>query len=143
MNIEILLQNWGLAVAGVLVLIVAVIVVTTVVRRSAGGQLRRSIAELETRNRARVQAHKAAENVEKKLARLKARADKIKPRVIEELKGLLSDKRALTKIADDQLMIAQNHVRRVIHDEFPPAKHDELRTRYLPDDIKDKRPFSF
>lgn len=143
MNIDKLLQNWGLAVAGVLVLIVAVIVVTAVVRRSAGGQLRRSIAELETRNRARVQAHKAAENAEKKLARLKARADKIKPRVIEELKGLLSDKRALTKIADDQLMIAQNHVRRVIHDEFPPAKHDELRARYLPEDIKDKRPFSF
>lgn len=143
MNTELLLQNWGLAVAGVLVLIVAVIVVTAVVRRSAGGQLRRSIAELETRNRARVQAHAAAENAEKKLARHKARADQIKPRVIEELKGLLSDKRALTKIADDQLMIAQNHVRRVIHDEFPPAKHDELRARYLPEDIKDKRPFSF
>ena len=50
---------------------------------------------------------------------------------------------ALAKIADDQQLIAMNHVRRIIHDEFPPKQHDKMRARYLPDDIKDKRPFSF
>ena len=138
-----LLQNWGLVVAGTLVLIVATIVITVLLRRSAGGQLRSALATLDACAREQEAAHSVAKKTETKLAALQARKDRVKPRVIEELRGLLSDKQALAKIADDQLLIAKNHVRRVIHDEFPPNQHDKMRARYLPDDGKDKRPFSF
>ena len=143
MNIDWLLQNWGLVVAGILILIVATIVTAALIRRSAGGQLRSALAILDAGTREQAAAHSLAKNTATKLAALRARADNVKPRVIEELAGLLSDKQALAKIADDQLLIAKNHVRRVIHDEFPPNQHDKMRARYLPDDIKDKRPFSF
>ena len=129
--------------AGILVLIVVIIVTAAVIRRSAGGQLRSVLAILDACTREQEEAHSVAKRTETKLAALRARSDKVKPRVMEELKGLLTDKQALAKIADDQLLIAKNHVRRVIHDEFPPNQHDKMRARYLPDDIKDKRPFSF
>jgi hypothetical protein len=143
MNIEWLQQNWGLVVAGVLVLIVATIVTAALIRRSAGGQLRSTLAILDARTTEQEAAHSLARKTETKLTALQARSGKVKPRVIDELSGLLSDKQALAKIADDQLLIAKNHVRRVIHDEFPPNQHDKMRARYLPDDIKNKRPFSF
>lgn len=143
MNIDMLLQNWGLVVAGTLVLIVATIVITVLLRRSAGGQLRSALATLDSCKREQDAAHSVAKKTETKLVALQTRKDRVKPRVIEELRGLLSDKQALAKIADDQVLIAKNHVRRVIHDEFPPNQHDKMRARYLPDDVKDKRPFSF
>jgi len=143
MNIDLLLQNWGLIVAGILVLIVATIVIAALIRRSAGGQLRRALTDLDVCRREQEAAHSIAEKSETRLAALQSRLDKVKPRVVEELKGLLSDKQALAKIADDQVLIAKNHVRRVIHDEFPPNQHDKMRARYLPDDVEDKRPFSF
>ena len=143
MNIDLLLQNWGLVMAGILVLVVATIVIVALIRRSAGGQLRSGLATLDACTREQEAAHLVAKKTETKLAALQSRLDKVKPRVIEELKGLLSDKQALAKIADDQVLIAKNHVRRVIHGEFPPNQHDKMRARYLPDDVKDKRPFSF
>ena len=143
MNIEWLQQNWALIIAGILIVIVLANIFTTLVRRSAWGQLRNTLVDLEGCKREQDTARKRVEKAEKKLAAMQARVEHVKPSSLEEMKGVLSDKRALAKIADDQLMIAKNHVRRVIYEQFPPKKHAGLRSRYLPDDVKDKRPFSF
>ena len=57
--------------------------------------------------------------------------------------GLRLSTRSLAKIADDKAQVQANHVRRVIFEEFPPSRHEKLRARYLPQDVADKRPFSF
>jgi hypothetical protein len=62
---------------------------------------------------------------------------------LQEAKDAVDDANALQKILNDKVMVTENHVRRVIHDEFPPTEHDRLRRKYLPQDIKDERPFSF
>ena len=143
MNLDYFQQNWALIVAGMLVLSVAATVLSAAIRRSAGGQLRQTLTSLKVCVKQQAIARIEAEKAEKKLIALLARADNVKPRSLEEAKGLLSDKRALEKIADDKLLIAKNHVRRVIHEEYPPKEHDRLRSRYLPDDVEDKKPFSF
>ena len=40
----------------------------------------------------------------------------------------------LLKVAADQVQIAENHVRRIIVEEFPPKRHDRMRSLYLPDE---------
>ena len=50
---------------------------------------------------------------------------------------------ALLKIASDQVLIAENHVRKIIVVEFPPKHHERLRRRYLPGEGDDGKPFSF
>jgi hypothetical protein len=55
----------------------------------------------------------------------------------------VQDAEALLKIADDQVLIAENHVRKIIVEEFPPQRHDRMRSKYLPGDRRDARPFSF
>lgn len=143
MDIELLLKNWGLAVAVVLLLGVAMFVIAALVRRAPWGQLRQALVECKARRNEHKVALSAASKAEKRLAGLLPRADTVKPRRLQEAKDRLEDARALAKIADDQLMIARNHVRRVILEEYPPRKHEQLRRKYLPDDQPDGKPFSF
>lgn len=85
----------------------------------------------------------AVSALERKCERLQERADKVKPRHVEEARGELTDARALAKIAHDQTLIAENHVRRVIVEEFPPARQARLRARYRVGDEPTKKPFTF
>ena len=72
-----------------------------------------------------------------------SRAGSIRPSSLQEAREKLEDAGALLKIARDRLMVAENQVRRVIFEEFPPARQESLRARYLPQDVVDKRPFTF
>ena len=56
----------------------------------------------------------------------------MKPRRLEEAAGAVQDAEALLKIAGDKVLIAENHVRRIIVEEFPPKHHERMRSRYLP-----------
>ena len=62
---------------------------------------------------------------------------------MSEAKEALQDALALEKIADDKAQVTANQVRRVIFEEFPPTRHEKLRRKYLPEDVRDNRPFSF
>jgi 1,6-anhydro-N-acetylmuramate kinase len=143
MNDTILTDNWALALAVLVTSLATIVIVAGVVRRSARGRLKRVRADL---RKALKNLSKAAHNVQqsqRRLAKLGANAEKVKPRLLQEAKDALQDARALEKIAHDQVLVTGNHVRRVIHDEFPPSKQQKLRDRYIPDVDQDKRPFSF
>ena len=86
---------------------------------------------------------KAVEKAEYVAKRLHDNADRAKPRHLQEAKEALQDARTLAKIANDKILIAENHVRRVIVEEFPPVRHEAMRQKYLPDAARDKRPFTF
>ena len=54
----------------------------------------------------------------------------------------VEDARALAKIAHDQLLVAENMLRKVIVEEFPPRRHEPLRRRYLRSDEERSRPYA-
>ena len=136
-------QNWGLIVAASLLVLVGVSVIVTLFGRSAGARLRRQARELGRRRAALESARSGVKRRERKLAALQQRADCVAPRRLREAEESLEDARALAAIAHDQTLIAANLVRRLIFEEFPPTRHDRLRSRYLPGDDADGRPFSF
>ena len=37
----------------------------------------------------------------------------------------------MEKLIDDQLLIARNNVRMLILEEFPPKRHEAMRSKYL------------
>jgi len=119
------------------------IVVVQLVQRSAGGQLRATVRALAQARQDEAKALKSVEKAERIARRLHEKADRAKPRHLQEAKDALGDARALAKIANDKVLIAQNHVRRVIYEEYPPARQEALREKYLPPQERDKRPFSF
>jgi hypothetical protein len=122
-------SNWALLLAAILVLPACIVVVRTVLSRSARGKLHSAINEL---RRASREFHKA----ERRLALLKRREDslrqraaKVIPRELQESVEQRGDADALLKIAGDRLLIARNHVRRIILEEYAPHRQERLRRK--------------
>ena len=142
MDWNILKSNWALAVAAIIGFTIVLIVVAHLIRRSAWGQLRETIHTLDKARQDEAKALQSVDRAERVSRRLHDNADRAKPRHLQEAKDALQDARALAKIANDKILIAENHVRRVIHEEYPPVKQDALRQKYLPEPARDKKPFS-
>lgn len=143
MSIEIFRQNWPIAIAAVLFAIVGISVIAALYRRSSSRKLRKTAKGARTALKTFTKAQKAVAAAEKRVTRLQGKLNSVKPRVLDKSKEALKDAKALEKIASDQVLVADNHLRLVIHQDFPPARHEALRRKYLPNDKPDAKPFSF
>lgn len=142
MTLDYLSRNWALVAASVLVTAVLLFVVFRAYQDSAKGRLQAKAKQLRAREQDARAARKAVDKAVASLDRLRAKADSVRPRRVEEASGALEDARALQKIADDQVLIARNHVRKIILEEYPPKRHEAMRTRYLGQDAGDQKPFT-
>ncbi len=142
MTAEIIIRNWALVAASVLGTAVLLFVLFRLYRQSGRGRLRATVRELRSQEQAAMKARVAVDKAAGRLDRLRARAASTKPRLVQEAEGLLHDARALQKIANDQVLIARNHVRKIILEEYPPRRHEALRRRLLPADEAQGGPFS-
>lgn len=127
----------------VLVLAVAMHLALSGWQRSASGQLQQALSGMQEQRQAAAKAADVTQKAEARLDKLNQSRDKLRPSLLQEARDALQDARALQKIADDRLLVAENQVRRIIVEEFPPIKQLRLRRRYLPADVRDPRPFSF
>ena len=138
-----LTRNWALIGAGVIGTGIAVFVLWRSYVDSAPGRLRSKVRELRGRYADLVTAGKRVRRAQRRLESLRGRGESVKPRRITEAGGELEDAQALLKIAQDQVLIAENHVRKVIVEEFPPKRQEALRTRYLTRPTDQGKPFIF
>lgn len=143
MNTELLRDNWALAFAAAVALVILLLVLLRALSGSAAAQLRQARKLLALQRRRLRKAEAAAAQAGHRVQALKARAEKVKPRVLQEAIGKTADAEALARIARDNVLIAEQRLRQIIHEEFAPAKQARLRARYLPESPPDKRPFSF
>jgi len=143
MTVEFLQQNWALAGASVIGVAVLLFALWRGWQDSARGRLGAALAQL---GQKRTQARRKQRSLRKarvRLERLRSRAEHVRPRRVQEAMEALQDAEALAKIAGDQVLIAENHVRKIIVEDFPPKRHEALRARYLNRKDEDGRPFSF
>ncbi len=143
MNIESLQSDWAIWLALASLVIAIVLIIPILLKQTARSKLNKVLSDLKETQKELRKTARASNKTEKKLQKMLANIERVKPRELQEAKDAVDDGKALTKILSDKMMIAQNHVRRVIHDEFPPAKHDRMRAKYLPQDVKENRPFQF
>lgn len=143
MDAEWLRSHWALGAAAVAVGLVAVALLVRTAAASGPARLFACRRRLARERRGLRRAARAVVRAEHRLRGLLSRAERIKPRLIDEAKGALEDARALERIARDRVQVAENHVRRVILEEFAPARQAKLRVKYLPERPADRRPFSF
>ena len=78
----------------------------------------------------RKQAEKTAEKALLDHAKLHRQAQNVQPKKLREAEERASDMQALLGHANDKVLVAENHVRRILLDEFPPANHQELLKKY-------------
>ena len=136
-------QHWALVSAGIVGAAVMIFVLWRTWLDSARGRLSAARRHLRDKCLAQERQRKALQRLSARLDDFEARADSVKPRILREAAEAVQDAEALLKIAADQVLIAENHVRKIIVEEFPPKRHDRMRGKYLPGEREDGKPFSF
>lgn len=143
MAIEILVRHWALVIAAVLAAVIALFLVVRFYSDSVPGRLRNNVRELRQQYGELVRAANRVDRAERRLEKLERRAESVKPRRMQAAHGALEDARALQRIVEDKVMIAENRVRKLIVEEYSPKRQGMLRDRYLRRPERDGRPFSF
>ena len=136
-------QHWALIGAAALGAIVLLFAGWRAWLDSSRGRLRAARRRLLRKRREAERRLRAGERAKARLDGLVGRSESVKPVRLQEARGALQDAEALLRIASDQVLIAENHVRKIIVEEFPPKHHERLRSRYLPGEGDDGKPFSF
>ncbi len=136
--------NYTLLLIGLgIFLAVAVIVILPNLMPTARGRLNKQRRELRHRLYQHGEAQRAANRAQKKFESLNARAAKVKPMLLRECEETAEDLQTMAGHAKDKVLVAENHVRRVILDEFPPAEQPKLVEKYLPEVDPKTTPFGF
>lgn len=143
MNSSLLANNWALVLAAVPLLIAIISVSRRLLNRTATGQLSQVLADYRKAQSELAAAKKTSRKAAARVSKLASKAGETKPRILQEAREAAEDAASLEKIADDRAQVAANHVRRIIHTEFPPKQQEKLRNRYLPQDAADGRPYTF
>lgn len=143
MNLDLLRDNWALAIAAAIALALALFGLARLLGASAPARLRGAARRLAAERKRLRKAEAAVERAERRVQSLKGRVEKVKPRSLQEAIGKAADQQALARIARDNVLIAEQRLRQIIHEEYAPAKQARLRARYLPESPPDRRPFSF
>jgi hypothetical protein len=136
-------QHWALLGASVLGLAVLLFAVWRAWLDSSAGRLRAARRRLVGKRREAARCLRAGERARSRLESLARRSESVKPSRLQAAQEAVQDAEALLKIASDQVLIAENQVRKIIVEEFPPKRHERMRRRYLPGDAEDGKPFTF
>ncbi|MEO1248132.1 MAG: hypothetical protein AAFX56_20845 [Pseudomonadota bacterium] len=137
------MQHWALFAAATAAAVAVTAIAILLWRQSRSGRLRRALKLRRQRLRALAKAAKCARRAKHVLSRLQAKSATIAPNRLVEAEGRYQDCRRLAEIAADQLLVAENRLRKIIVEEFPPGRHEALRQRYRLLDAPAKKPFSF
>ncbi len=143
MNRDWLVQHWALIAAMATAAAALLAVAVSLWSRSRAARLKRALRQRRRRERALEKAARSARRLGRSLRRLEEKAEKIAPKRLSEARGQAEDARRLCEIAADQLLVAENHLRKIIVEEFPPGRHEALRRRYRLSDVPRKAAFSF
>jgi hypothetical protein len=131
MTIDTLQQNWALLIASVLGLGIVLFVLFRASQDSRRGRLGSALTYLRDRERAAQKAAKALDKAGSRIERLRVRSESVPPKQTDAARDGLLEAKELQKLIDDQLLIARNNVRLLIVEEYPPKRHDAMRSKYL------------
>ena len=138
-----LVQHWALVAATAAVAAALLVLAVRLWMQSRAARLRRALRRKRQRERELKKAARSARRIGRSLGRLEDKAGKIAPKRLSEAQGRAQDARRLCEIAADQLLVAENHVRKIIVEEFPPGQHEALRRRHRLSDAPRKADFGF
>lgn len=143
MTLDFLQQHWALLVAAIIATAVVLFAGWRAWLDSARGRLHKAGRRLRAKEVAAGRQRKRLAQISMRLERLQRKAESVKPVRLREAIEAVQDAQALVTIAADQVLIAENHVRKIIVEEFPPRDHERMRGKYLPGEHEDGKPFTF
>lgn len=97
------------------------------------GRLNRQSRELRHRLYELKHAEKLAAKANRTYVKMKQQADRVQPNKLREAEVMAEDRKTMLGHAKDKVMAAQNHVRNVVLNEYPPVYQESLLRKYLPE----------
>ena len=97
------------------------------------GRLNRQSRELRHVRYELLQAEKLADKANRTYAKMKQQSERVKPDMLRKAEIMAEDRKIMLKHAKDKVMAAQNHVRNVVLNEYPPVCQENLLRKYLPE----------
>jgi len=97
------------------------------------GRLNRQSRELRHVRYELQHAEKLAEKANRTYAKMKQQSERVKPDMLRKAEVMAEDRKIMLKHAKDKVMAAQNHVRNVVLNEYPPVYQESLLRKYLPE----------
>jgi len=97
------------------------------------GRLNRQSRELRHRLYELQQAEKLSEKANRAYSKMKQQSDRVQPNKLREAEVMAEDRKTMLGHAKDKVMAAQNHVRNVVLNEYPPVYQESLLKKYLPE----------
>lgn len=143
MTLTLLQQYWALFGAGLVGTAVLLFALWRAWGDSRRGRLRAARRRLRAREAEAGRQRIRLQRLQGKLEGLQRKVGSVRPIQLQEAAEEVQDAESLLKIAGDQVLIARNHVRKLIVEEFPPRHHERMRRKYLPGEREDSRPFTF
>lgn len=132
MEFEALQRHWALLIALIIAIVIGVMAMAGMLSRSAAGRLRQAVRVLRKRDSALKKQQRVTRAAKARADKLRSNAARVKPRLVAEAQGAFEDASLSLQVASDQALIARNHVRKVIFEEYPPDRQGSLMQRYLP-----------
>ncbi len=129
--------------AGGVILVVVALILIKFLRRSSWARVRRALKDLATRKRDYETAARAARKAREKVAGLRAKSDRVKPKKLWQAEEDLARLVREAQRARDEVKVAERELRRTIEAEYPPPKQEQLFRKYLPEDDGREAPFRF
>jgi len=127
--LELLRDHWALVAGSVLLTALVLQAILIRAGRTPAAQLRRALHELEAKRQNGRRVMRRLRRARRRCEHLERRVQSVRPIRLEQARNELSDSEALLKIERNQVMVAENHVRRIIVEQFPPSRQAKLRKR--------------
>ena len=141
--LDLLVENWALVAASVLVAGLTLQGLYVLAGRTPAARLRRARLRMQARRQDALRARRLADRARRRCERLEGRSQSIRPVKLAAARESQMDAESRLKIARDQVLVAENQLRRVIVEHYPPAKQDKLRARYRVGESASDKPFTF
>jgi len=137
-------NNYTLLLIGLGIFIsVAIVVVLPNILPGTMGLLHRQRRELRFRQYEYARALSNAERARRKYESLNDRSQHVRPAILDEAKETAMDCRTMEGHAKDKVMVAENHLRKTIMEQYPPAVQPRMIEKYLPAREIKSMPFGF
>ena len=114
-----------------ILLVVSVTVILPNILPTPRGRLNRKRRELRHRNYELQQAEKLAKKTRRSYEKLKNRAQQVKPNQLRRAQLVAEDSKTMLGHARENVVVAENRLRKTVLDEYAPVYHENLLRKYL------------
>ena len=133
MTLEIVQKYWALIAASIVFWAIVLQLAFRGLRNSRRGRLSRALEHMRDREKALRDASGKADKAAARYAKISTKGDSVPPNKVLAAKDALVAAQETERLLKDQVQVVRNDARKIIVEEYPPARHEAMLRKYFAD----------